>query len=92
MGRFGEGPTARAAAATLYVDTLYYNSHTTTVDVLWAGLPSLTATGGTLTARVGAAVSRAVGLPDAATSSLRQYSILAHALVGHADGGRLRHL
>ena len=78
---------ARAAAATLYLDTLHYNSHTTTVDVLWAGLPSVTASGGAFTARVGAAVSRAVGIPETATLSLKQYSQAAFALVGSGGGG-----
>ena len=75
------GYAARATAATLYVDTLYYNSHTTNVDMLWAGVPSLTARGGSLSSRVGAAVGRAAGMPDATVTSLRQYSMTATRLV-----------
>ena len=73
---------ARAAVATLYVDTLHYNSHTTTVDMLWAGTPAVSASGGSFTARVGTAVSRAAGIPDTAATSLRQYSVTALTLIG----------
>ena len=75
------GYAARATAATLYVDTLHYNSHTTNVDMLWAGVPSLTARGGSLSSRVGASVGRAAGMPDAAVTSLRQYATSATHLV-----------
>ena len=73
---------ARAAVATLYVDTLHYNSHTTTVDVLWAGTPAVSTVGGSFPARVGAAVSRAAGIPDTAATSLRQYSMTVQSLTG----------
>jgi len=73
---------ARAAVATLYVDTFHYNSHTTTVDMLWAGTPTVTTIGGSFTARVGAAVSRAAGLPGTAATSLRQYSMTVQSLTG----------
>ena len=76
------GPfAARAARATLYVDTLHYNSHTTTVDVLWAGLPSLTAPGGTIAGRVGGAAMSAVGIPTMAAASLRHYTASATMLL-----------
>jgi len=73
---------ARAAVATLYVDTLHYNSHTTTVDMLWAGTPAVSTIGGSFTARVGAAVSRAAGIPDTSATSLRQYSTTVLSLIG----------
>ena len=64
------------------MDTLHYNSHTTTVDVLWAGTPAVSTVGGSFTARVGAAVSRAAGIPDTAATSLRQYSMTVQSLTG----------
>jgi len=42
----------RTARADLIVDTLTYNAHTVATDSLWAGVPVLTASGGTMAARV----------------------------------------
>eukprot|EP00966_Prymnesium_polylepis_P274286 6336575-Prymnesium_polylepis.1 len=73
---------AAAARATLYIDTLAYNSHTTMVDMLWAALPALTVSGGTIASRVGTAVGAAHGAPQVAVASLRELGGTATALLG----------
>ena len=45
---------ARLRLADLFLDTHFYNAHTTAADALWAGLPVLTCPGETFAARVAA--------------------------------------
>jgi len=51
----------RLALADLFLDTWYYNAHTTCSDALWAGLPVVTLRGTTMASRVGASVLHAAG-------------------------------
>src|SRR5690606_14600662 len=56
---FADRPTkdrhlARAGLADLALDTRLYNGHTTTIDMLWAGVPVVTVPGETFQARVSA--------------------------------------
>ncbi|MBN3957411.1 TIGR03032 family protein [Nostoc sp. NMS8] len=74
---------ARHQLADLFLDTLYYNAHTTANDALWAGLPVLTCIGKTFASRVAASLLTAVGLPDLVTNNLEQYEKLAIHL-GHS--------
>jgi predicted O-linked N-acetylglucosamine transferase (SPINDLY family) len=60
---------ARHAAADLFLDTFYYNGHTTASDALWAGLPLVTRLGDTFAARVAASLLNAVGLPELVTAT-----------------------
>lgn len=55
---------ARFTLADLFLDTCYYNGHTTASDALWAGVPVITVPGETFSSRVGASLLHAVGLPD----------------------------
>ncbi len=55
---------ARHRLADLFLDTFYYNAHTTASDALWAGLPVLTCLGSTFASRVAASLLRAVGLEE----------------------------
>lgn len=55
---------ARHRLADLFLDTPYYNAHSTASDALFAGLPVLTVPGGTFASRVCAGLVNAVGLPD----------------------------
>ncbi len=64
---------ARHRLADLFLDTLYYNAHTTASDALWAGLPMLTCPGYTFAARVGASLLNAVGLPELIVASREAY-------------------
>jgi predicted O-linked N-acetylglucosamine transferase (SPINDLY family) len=77
-----EDHLARARLADLFLDTLYYNAHTTAADALWAGVPVLTCTGATFASRVAGSLLHAVGLPELATQSLADYENLAMRLAG----------
>jgi len=55
---------ARHRAADLYLDTHFYNAHTTAADALRAGLPVLTCPGAAFPARVGASLVSALGLAE----------------------------
>ena len=64
---------ARHNCADLFLDTLYYNGHTTTSDALWAGLPVVTHLGNTFASRVAASLLMAVGLPELIADSIEDY-------------------
>lgn len=78
---------ARHRLADLFLDTRYYNAHTTASDALWAGLPVLTCEGETFAARVASSLLHAVGLPELVTHSLDEYESLALQLA--SDPARL---
>ncbi len=61
---------ARHRAAGLYLDTHFYNAHSTAADALRAGLPVLTLPGNAFPSRVGLSLVSTLGLADelAATS------------------------
>jgi predicted O-linked N-acetylglucosamine transferase (SPINDLY family) len=75
-----EDHLARVRLADLFLDTLYYNAHTTAADALWAGVPVLTRPGATFASRVAGSLLGAVGLPELITTSLTDYEALAVAL------------
>ncbi|RTL50300.1 MAG: glycosyltransferase family 41 protein [Bradyrhizobiaceae bacterium] len=68
---------ARHVFADIFLDTLYYNAHTTASDALWAGLPVITYEGQTFASRVASSLLRAVGLPELITTSVEDYEALA---------------
>lgn len=68
---------ARFRVASLFLDTVPYNAHTTTSEALWTGLPVLTCAGETFASRVAGSLLRAVGLPELVTSSLPEYEATA---------------
>jgi protein O-GlcNAc transferase len=76
---------ARHRLADLFLDTFYYNAHTTASDALWAGLPVLTYLGDTFAARVAASLLNAVGLPELITRSHAEYRALAVELATHPE-------
>jgi predicted O-linked N-acetylglucosamine transferase (SPINDLY family) len=71
---------ARQRLADLFLDTLFYNAHTTGSDALWVGLPVLTCQGRSFAARVGASLLKAAELPELITTSLDEYEALALTL------------
>jgi len=79
---------ARYALADLFLDTLYYDAHTTASDALWAGLPVVTFPGGTFASRVAASLLHARGMPELIAASLEDYERLALALA--TNPGMLR--
>jgi protein O-GlcNAc transferase len=71
---------ARLPRADLFLDTFPYGAHTTCSDALWMGLPVLTQTGRSFSARVAASLLNAVGLPQMAVDDETAYESLAVAL------------
>jgi protein O-GlcNAc transferase len=68
---------ARHRQADLFLDTFYFNAHTTASDALWAGLPVLTCQGDTFPGRVAASLLNAIGLPELIAHSHAAYETLA---------------
>lgn len=68
---------ARQHAADLYLDTLFYNGHSTVADTLAMGVPAVTVQGERFAARVGASLLKAVGLTDLIASSPDAYETIA---------------
>lgn len=71
---------ARHRLADLFLDTYFYNGHTTVSDALWAGLPVLTCPQDSFPSRVGASLLTAVGLPELIMTDLAAYEDKAVAL------------
>ncbi len=71
---------ARLGAADLGLDTFPYNGHTTTSDMLWAGLPVLTLKGNAFQARVSESLLNAAGLTDMTARDADDYVARAKAL------------
>ena len=68
---------ARHQHADLFLDTPYYNAHTTASDALWAGLPVLTVQGTTFAGRVGGSLLSALNLPEMIAPDLNAYEARA---------------
>jgi len=71
---------ARYRVADLFLDTTPYNAGTTASDALWMGLPVLTMLGHSFSARMGASLLNAIGLPELIASSQKDYEALAISL------------
>ncbi len=71
---------ARLGLANLALDTMPYNGHATSSDLLWAGVPIVTCAGRAFPARVTASLLNAVGLSELGTASLADYEALAIGL------------
>lgn len=67
---------ARLQLADLALDPTPYNSHSSGLDVLWAGVPMVTLLGETFAGRVGASLVTAAGLPECVTKSWDEYLAL----------------
>ena len=63
----------RVRLADLFLDTFYYNAHTTACDALAAGVPVLTCYGETFAGRVASSLLHAVGLPELVAHSHADY-------------------
>jgi len=71
---------ARHRHADLFLDTPYYNAHTTASDALWAGLPVLTVRGCTFAGRVGGSLLSALNMPDMIAPDLESYETKAYEI------------
>lgn len=72
-----EDHLARLSLADFFLDTAPYNSHSTAIDALTAGLPIVAILGNSFASRVAASALTAAGLPQLATNSLEEYEKLA---------------
>lgn len=72
------------------LDTFPYNGHTTTIDALWMGVPTVSIRGRTHVSRAGASVLSAVGFRDLVATSPEGYVETAVALAQNPE--RLREL
>ncbi len=71
---------ARHAQAGLFLDTFFYNAHTTASDALWAGVPVLTCPGRNFAQRVAASLLNAIDLPELIAPNFVEYERRAVAL------------
>jgi protein O-GlcNAc transferase len=76
---------ARHKVASLFLDTLPYNAHTTASDALWAGLPVLTCMGDSFPGRVAASLLNAIGLPELITTTTLDYEARAIELATNSS-------
>jgi predicted O-linked N-acetylglucosamine transferase (SPINDLY family) len=76
---------ARHRLADLFLDTRYFNAHTTGSDTLWGGLPMLTCPGHTFASRYAASLLQAAGLPELIVPDFDAYERLAVRLATHPD-------
>ena len=82
---------ARHRHADLFLDTWPCGAHTSASDALWAGVPVITAPGGSFAARVAASVLKAIALDELVVDSLAAYENLAVSLAqSSADLKRLK--
>jgi protein O-GlcNAc transferase len=79
---------ARYAHADIFLDTLYYNGHTTGSDALLMNVPVVTRLGDAFAARVGASLLAAVGLPELIAKDADGYERLALELARDATALR----
>jgi protein O-GlcNAc transferase len=71
------------------LDTLgWYNGHSTTADLLWAGVPVLTSPGETFASRVAASLVSAAGLHELVAASPADYVDCAVALANDRERTR----
>lgn len=71
---------ARLPLADIALDNYYHGGGVTTLDVLWAGVPLLSAPGIAPGGRLGATLSRAIGMPELVCVDLESYVARAIAL------------
>ena len=74
---------ARHKAADLFIDTFPYTAHTGCSDALWTGLPVLTCVGESFASRVSASLLNAIGLPELATHTHKEYEDMAIELANN---------
>lgn len=75
----------RLELADIALDTRIYNGHTTTVDLLWAGVPVVALTGSHWASRVSTSILSSLGLPEFAVDSEQAYEELALRLAREPD-------
>eukprot|EP00802_Teleaulax_amphioxeia_P003996 Tamp_03999.p1 GENE.Tamp_03999~~Tamp_03999.p1 ORF type:complete len:997 (+),score=159.38 Tamp_03999:212-3202(+) len=77
------------ALANISLDNPVFNSHTSGVDILWAGVPLLTLAGETMSSRVAASLLSALPFPSLIARSLKDYQEIAQRLLAPPHRRRL---
>ncbi len=72
-----EDHLARHKNMDLFLDTRYYNAHTTASDALRVGVPVITILGDTFASRVAASILTTIDIPELITQNLKDYEELA---------------
>jgi predicted O-linked N-acetylglucosamine transferase (SPINDLY family) len=80
-----EDHLSRLRLADLFLDTLPYNSHTSTCDALFAGVPVVTCPGTAFAGRVAASALYAHGVPELIADTLGGYEELALSIAGDPE-------
>lgn len=80
-----EDHLARYQLADLFLDTFPCNAHSTTSDVLRAGLPMVTCRGRAFASRVAGGLLELVGLPELVTENYEDYEKLALKLATNKE-------
>jgi predicted O-linked N-acetylglucosamine transferase (SPINDLY family) len=64
---------SRLRLADLFLDTPFFNAHSTAADALWAGVPVLTQLGQTFAGRIAASQLSALGMPELIVNTPEEY-------------------
>ncbi len=78
-----EDHMARLCLADLALDTVPYNGHTTSCDLIWAGVPVLSVLGTHFASRVSASVLHTLDVPELVCADLQEYVERAVYYAGH---------
>ncbi len=76
---------ARLALADVFLDTRYFNGHSTVSDALWAGVPVVTTPGDAFAGRVAASILAASGLGGLVAPDLAAYEELVVRLASSSS-------
>lgn len=75
----------RYSFADVFLDTRYYNAHTTAIDALCCSVPVITVPGETMASRVGASLLHAIGLPELICKDWAEYEEKVVWLATHPE-------
>lgn len=76
---------ARYQSIDICLDTFPYNGHTTSLDALWMGVPTVTLVGETVVGRGGVCQALNVGLPELIATTPDEYVRVASALASDLE-------
>jgi predicted O-linked N-acetylglucosamine transferase (SPINDLY family) len=76
---------ARYRAIDIGLDTFPYNGHTTSLDALWMGVPTVTLVGETVVGRAGLGQAMNMGLPELIATTEDQYVEVASSLASDLE-------
>jgi predicted O-linked N-acetylglucosamine transferase (SPINDLY family) len=76
---------ARLPAVDIALDSFPYNGHTTTSDLLWAGVPVVTCRGAHFASRVSQSLLTALGLPELVADDADGYIALVRSLAADPE-------